>query len=319
MTLLHNISSYWTTMRPYLTFVSGAVGLVGLSFIPDPDLSRVVLAFIPLFLSYGFGQALTDCFQTDTDALSSPYRPLVKGEISKKLVMTVSLVGLVAGTLVLAYLNWLNLILGVLAVVGLLTYTTLKRTWWGGPPWNAWIVALLPVMGRLVDKSYDLRNFIRLENPENVAFLLAVLAVFFGYANFVIMGYFKDISADRQTRYRTFPVVFGWTAGAIYSDVTAIATAGLTAVVLLMIGTAGYLSIAVFIVAVGINLASQIRIHLTRDEDKTHAPIAGVVRAFILYCLTMVVACHPGWIVSCALFYLLFEVTLRFRPEVTQV
>ena len=34
-------------------------------------------------------------------------------------------------------------------------------------------------------------------------------ATFFGYANFVLAGYFKDIEADRATGYRTFPVVFG--------------------------------------------------------------------------------------------------------------
>jgi hypothetical protein len=31
------------------------------------------LAFFPFLLSYGLGQALTDCFQMDTDRISSPY------------------------------------------------------------------------------------------------------------------------------------------------------------------------------------------------------------------------------------------------------
>ena len=37
----------------------------------------------------------------------------------------------------------------------------------------------------------------------------ALLAVFFGYANFVLAGYFKDVDADRATGYHTLPVVFG--------------------------------------------------------------------------------------------------------------
>jgi len=57
-------------------------GLVGLAFAPDLPPGRVLLAFVPLFLSYGFGQALTDCFQIDTDAVSAPYRPLVRGIVS---------------------------------------------------------------------------------------------------------------------------------------------------------------------------------------------------------------------------------------------
>ena len=146
--------AYAVTMRPYLLFVSGAAGLVGLSFIPDPALGRVLLAFVPLFLSYGFGQALTDCFQTDTDSLSAPYRPLVRGIVSRRQILTVSMVGLTAVVLVLGYLNPVILAFGVVAVVGLLTYTYLKRTWWGGPPWNAWIVAILPIMGRFVDRGY---------------------------------------------------------------------------------------------------------------------------------------------------------------------
>jgi len=71
---LRFVRAYITTMRPYLLFVSGAAGLVGLSFVPGGASLRVVLAFSALFLSYGLGQALTDCFQTDTDALSAPYR-----------------------------------------------------------------------------------------------------------------------------------------------------------------------------------------------------------------------------------------------------
>jgi len=51
--------------------------------------------------------------------------------------------------------------------------------------------------------------------PREGGFTSAVCAVFFGYANFVVMGYFKDISADRATGYRTFPVTFGWRAAAI--------------------------------------------------------------------------------------------------------
>ena len=97
--------AYWLTMRPYLIFVSGAAGLVGLSFIRSADPVYTLIAFIPLFLSYGLGQALTDCFQTDTDAISSPYRPLVRGIISKSQVLAVSLAGLTASVLILIYLN----------------------------------------------------------------------------------------------------------------------------------------------------------------------------------------------------------------------
>ncbi|MCK4396819.1 UbiA family prenyltransferase [candidate division WOR-3 bacterium] len=313
------LRSYLITMRPYLLFISGTAGIVGLAFIEEPSIIRVILAFIPLFLSYGLGQALTDCFQIDTDAISAPYRPLVRGIISRKQVLSVSLTGLAVGILIMAYLNPKILIFGILSVIGLLTYTSFKRTWWGGPPWNSWIVALLPIMGRLVDREYQIKTIIRFGDSYSLAFFLSIIAIFFGYANFVVMGYFKDISADRRTGYRTFPVVFGWKPAAIYSDLTAMVVAVLTGSVLLLTGNLNIWGIAIFVIAVAVNLYAQIKIHRTRDESKTHGPIGNVVRAFVLYCMAITVTLKPKWLIFIAVFYLLFELTLRLRPEKSQV
>lgn len=312
------LKAYIVTMRPYLLFVSGAAGMVGLAFVDSLPASRVALAFVPLFLSYGLGQALTDCFQKDTDALSAPYRPLVRGVVSTTQVLWVSLVGLTGVVLVLAYLNPWILLPGFLAVVGLLTYTWFKRRWWGGPPWNSWIVAVLPVMGRLVDRNYSLGEFVRFGDLCTPAFCLSVVAVFAGYANFVVMGYFKDISADRETGYRTFPVVFGWKANAVYGDITALVAAGLAAWVVVLIG--GGLSAWVVLAAgVALQLHAQVSVHRTRDEGAVGAPIANGVRALVFFCLAIVLALKPGWIGFAGIFYMAFEFALRLRPERGQV
>jgi 4-hydroxybenzoate polyprenyltransferase len=309
--------AYWTTMRPYLIFVSGAAGSIGLAFTSEPDRFRLALAFLPLVLSYGLGQALTDCFQMDTDALSSPYRPLIRGIISRTQVLTVSLLGLAAGVLILAYLNPVILILGGLAVLGLLTYTILKKTWWGGPPWNSWIVALLPVIGRLTEREYRVARLVHA--ADSLAFWLSVAAVFFGYANFVVMGYFKDISADRQTGYRTFPVVFGWKATAFYSDAVSLAAAVCAGAALYLTRRLNILGIALFLLAAVINLSAQLRIHRTTEEKRAHGPIAGVVRAFVLYCAAIILTVRPGWVYLFIVYYSLFEFTLLRRPERSQV
>jgi 4-hydroxybenzoate polyprenyltransferase len=156
---VHFWKAFWLTMRPYLIFVSGAAGLVGLAFIESTNPARTLLAFFPLFISYGLGQALTDCFQTDTDAISSPYRPLVQGIISKRQVLGVSLSGLLLGILILAYLNPFIPILGIVAVLGLLGYTFFKKRWWAGPFWNSWIVALLPIIGLMTGREDGLNFF----------------------------------------------------------------------------------------------------------------------------------------------------------------
>lgn len=312
------VRSYVITMRPYLLFVSGAAGLVGLAFIDAPPAGRVALAFFPLFLSYGLGQALTDCFQTDTDALSAPYRPLVRGVVSKQQFLWLSLVALTAVVLVLAYLNPWILILGFLAVVGLLTYTYFKRRWWGGPPWNSWIVALLPVMGRFVDRDYTFADIFRVGDPVSLAFLLSIVAVFSGYANFVVMGYFKDISADRETGYNTFPVAFGWKAAAVYGDITAVAAAGLTLWIIVLAG-AWPGAYVVLVAAVALQLHAQIGVHRSRDESAVGGPIANGVRALVLYCLAIALSLRPDWVVWSGIFYVLFELALRLRPERGQV
>jgi 4-hydroxybenzoate polyprenyltransferase len=312
------LRAYAVTMRPYLLFVSGAAGAVGLSFIESPSFSRVVPAFVALFFSYGLGQALTDCFQTDTDSLSAPYRPLVRGVVSRTQVLRVSLVGLTATVIVLAALSPRILVAGALAVVGLLTYTYFKRRWWGGPPWNAWIVALLPVMGRLVDRDIGVADLVRFGSPRSLAFALSVIAVFFGYANFVVMGYFKDISADRSTGYNTFPVAFGWAANALYGDVTALIAAGLSVWVVALLG-GGVAGWAVLVAAAALQGHAQVGVHRVRDEAAVGGYIANGVRALILYCLAMSVTAQPAWIGPAGVFYILFELALRLRPESGQV
>ena len=142
--------AYFTQMRPYLLFVSGIAGATGIAMSEDADSSgwKWPVAFILFFLGYGFGQALTDCFQTDTDKLSAPYRPLSKEIISIPAVLVVSIMALLASGILFYLLHPVTFWLCLLAVFGLATYSYIKKHFWfGGPFYNAWIVALLPVMG----------------------------------------------------------------------------------------------------------------------------------------------------------------------------
>jgi 4-hydroxybenzoate polyprenyltransferase len=321
--------SYLVTMRPYLLFVSGAAALAGLSFCADQSPRRTLAAFAALFLSYGLGQALTDCFQTDTDSLSAPYRPLVAGAVSRRQVLAVSMTGLVLVVAVLALLDPRILVPGAAAVAGLLTYTFFKRRWWGGPPWNSWIVALIPLMGRLTDSAWSPAAFAGAPGTEGAALGLAVLAVFFGYANFVVMGYFKDISADRATGYRTLPVVFGWRAAAVCGDVLAVLAVAPAAAAVAMAAPGASSPLApdgvsvpalvALAAAVAVYVVAQAAMHRTRDERATGTPIANGVRALVLLCLAVGLSNRPGWWGALAVFYAFFELALRLRPERGQV
>lgn len=305
--------AYLIQMRPYLLFVSGVAGWAGIAagFDQKPESWVALAAFLPLFLGYGFGQAFTDCFQTDTDRISAPYRPLSQGIVTPFAVGAVSLTGLLLGVGFLVFLNPWNLLGGALAVAGLATYTYFKRNFWfAGPPYNAWIVALLPLMGYLAMARTGMAEHLKALGP--------VMALsFVSYANFVLMGYLKDISADRESGYKTFSVVFGWAATVCVGHLLALSSAIIGAVlcfpnpVALLIWAAGTV-IAVW---------GQGYAHTTEDRSEANAagPIAATVRSFILWHLAFIYSLHAEWWPYMLAFYLLFEWTLWKRPAQAQV
>jgi 4-hydroxybenzoate polyprenyltransferase len=149
--------------------------------------------------------------------------------------------------------------------------------------------------------------------------------VLFGYANFVLSGYFKDISADASTGYNTLPVVFGRRAAAFTSD----GLAGLTVLAFL---AASALSIgsrtigismipaAVFGAAgVATSIRGQILLHRNTEDGLAYIPIGLVVQSYILI-LSAIIALHqPGWSYFLALHFLVYCIVFARRPEATQI
>jgi len=312
------LRNYWITMRPYLLFVSGITGIVGLSFAQVLSTLSTTILVMTFFFSYGFGQALTDCFQIDTDSLSSPYRPLTQGVINKKDVLTVSLSGLcLIGTILTAY-ALINLFLTAFAIFGLATYTYFKKLWWAGPFYNAWIVSLLCLIA-YVAGSGDAKIILDKE------FYLVLLAVFFGYANFVLTGYFKDISADHKTGYNTLPVEYGLKISKLISDIFAVITIMLCGNVLYLnsfsnpISFIQSYSIIFFMAACAASVFAQIRLHKVQNETEAHRAISPVVHAYILLLASIAVVQKPAWSLFLSLFYFGFIATMEFRPMKAQI
>ena len=299
--------------RPYLMFVSGIAGLAGISIaeIPIFNISKFWMAFFPLFLGYGFGQALTDTWQTDTDALSAPYRPLSKGIISKRSVRIVSLSGLILCSGLLIYLNTWNIIFGVLSIIGLGTYTYFKKNFWFvGPFYNAWIVALLPVMGYLSFSGSGLETLL------NLKFIMVCSVSFIAYTNFVLICYLKDISADRATQSKSFPVMFGCNKTVWVGDMVVLISGLL--VYCLVETTIGYIvaSIAIVIAIIG-----QLYAHFVKNKTEIYAsfPITMTVRSFIVWHMSVILDNNADWLYPLLLFYLIFELLLYLRPEKNQI
>jgi 4-hydroxybenzoate polyprenyltransferase len=310
------VHAYLITMRPYLLFVSGITGIAGSSFVHGLSPSKALFVGITSFLSYGFGQALTDCFQIDTDSLSAPYRPLTQGSISRNQVFLVSIVGLLFCVTVFAACNPLNLPLGLAAGIGLATYTPFKRIWISGPFYNAWIVVVLFVMGFLAGAGTAPRIL-----PEG--FMFTLLAVFFGYANFVLAGYFKDIAADNATGYRTLPVVYGRGLSCWVSD--GFAAASICFAILSIAGMrpewepANFISMGFMAAAIAFAFIGQILLHKVRSDEEAHLPIACVVHSYILLLSAICTTQSPKWALPLLLFYAGFLVVLNYRPARDQI
>jgi 4-hydroxybenzoate polyprenyltransferase len=307
--------AYGVTMRPYLLFVSGITGIAGMSLVDDVPLGSLTVLGAVFFVAYGLGQALTDCFQTDTDSLSAPYRPLVRGVIRPAEVCVVSFLGLGACTVVLVAHHPATLLPAGLTVVGLLTYTWFKRRWWAGPWYNAWIVSLVVLLG------YQAASGAAAMPARAVPALVGIMFVSFtAYANFVLAGYFKDVEPDRRTGYQTLPVVFGRRCSAWVSDGLAVAALAGSTVALHDVGTDGLLAAApLFGGAVAATVLAQTRLHGVDSDAMAHRAIAPVVHAYLLLLAALAVARHPPWLPVLALYYLAFVGVLGRRPMAAQI
>lgn len=314
--------SYGITLRPYLLFVSGFTGLVGLAAGPPSSPLRFWSAFFAFFFSYGFGQALTDVSQVDTDSISSPYRPLTRGIITRSQVLFVSLAGFGLCSLVLLLCSvWAFLLYGV-AVVGLALYTPSKRLWFLGPVWNSWIVGALPIVG-----------FLCVSGSPNAVFnrpLLWSLSIssFAFYAVFVVLGYLKDVSADRATGYRTIPVVYGWSATVMASFVflgLGVAALGFFLKRELIYQRASelqpvaILAMALAALAVIVNAASHLALLRIRDERDVQGPLAWVLRSYLYVHIAQCIALRSSLVVPVFALYLAFELILALRPDRRQI
>jgi len=316
---LRFLKAYIITMRPYLMFVSGITGIVGMSFATEIDEVKAMLIFIASFLSYGFGQALTDCFQIDTDSISSPYRPLTQGIVNRNYFLVISCLGLLFCISILTYFNLLNIILGALSGIGLITYTYYKRKWWAGPFYNAWIVLVLFMMAYLAGLGKTNLDF------SNPIFITAIVTVFFGYSNFVLTGYFKDISADRATAYNTLPVVFGRKISSLVSDLFGFIVSASVFVLIIILAFDSFpfqtiIKALVFIyTGIGVSIFTQMNLHSVRSDVEAHKAIAPCVHSYILLLSGIAVLNNPDWFIHLLIFYFLYIITLRVRPAKEQI
>jgi 4-hydroxybenzoate polyprenyltransferase len=202
--------------------------------------------------------------------------------------------------------------------MGLATYTYFKRKFWAGPFYNAWIVGVLFIMAYLCGS--DLTSLIR-----NHKLVYGLSAVFWGYANFVLVGYFKDVEADRATGYETFPVMFGRRMASIISNIFGALTVFATLLVYTFSNSLdrliGVRPLETIILAIGILIMflCQVLVHFIKKDDESRNAVSLSVHAYILLLSSIIVLNKNEWIIPMIIFYILFNLTMILRPEKNQI
>jgi 4-hydroxybenzoate polyprenyltransferase len=228
------------------------------------------------------------------------------------------MIGLVLCISVFSFYNPVNLLLGIISGFGLITYTYFKRKFWSGPFYNAWIVGVLFLMAFLCGSD-------TLIFTGNHKLVYGLSAVFWGYANFVLVGYFKDVEADRVTGYNTFPVVFGRRLSAIASNIFGFLTILATISVFTYSNSPDRLleqrPLEIIILAIGIlvMIFCQVLVHFIKKDDESSNAISLSVHAYILLLTSIIVLNKSEWIIPMIIFYVLFNLTMIFRPEENQI
>jgi len=303
--------AYWVTTRPYLCFVSGATGLVGIALTSSLSTLGVLAVGGVFFVAYGLGQALTDVTQLDTDAISAPYRPMVQGLVRPRDVLLVSLVGLAACALVLMAFNPAIALFAALPILGLATYTPMKRRFWAGPAWNSWVVAMLPFLGALTGGRGP--RAVLADAPLRSA----MATTFFAYLTFVLLGYLKDVEADRRTGYVTLPVRFGrrWTVGVSFA--CAVAALGIS-----LPSWSGGMPVGGVIfwsLGAAMLVLAHARAWRVTSDAAAHPAITMGLRGYVALHLGEAIMLRPTLLFVAVAMLAAFEVALARRPSKEQV
>jgi 4-hydroxybenzoate polyprenyltransferase len=159
----------------------------------------------------------------------------------------------------------------------------------------------------------------------NHKFVYGLSAVFWGYANFVLVGYFKDVEADRATGYNTFLVVFGRRLSSIASNIFGLMTILTTLSVFTYSNSLDQLieenpyETIIFVVGSLVMFLCQVLVHFIKKDDESSNAISLSVHAYILLLSSIIVLNKNDWFIPMIIFYALFNLTMILRPAKNQI
>jgi 4-hydroxybenzoate polyprenyltransferase len=247
---------------PSLLVTVVLVAIAGLAARGVPDGARIVQlvgAMLPVQLCIG---VVNDIVDRPEDAVAKPYKPLVRGVVSRSTAATIGVLLGAIGLGAAATINVPTLGLDALALGAGLSYDVgLRRTplswvpWWGG-------MAVLPLEGYASVGSIPSRLLVLIP-------LSGLVALGLHFANAL-----PDIDGDRVADRRSLPVLVG-VKGSQLAGPLVLAAAGVLAVVLA--GPLGQVGV-VFVAGVAVLVIGLVAVSATRSHRPF--PILAVATAF---------------------------------------
>lgn len=195
------IFAYVKSMRPYLFFVSGMAGLLGVVFSEaHASVGRILSILSVVFLGWGVNQVINDLLGLEEDRINAPHRPLVTGVLPIKIAMLFSVLLFALGGFITYMLNAQALTLYFLVFILNIIYEYSKR---------------IPLLGNIVFGLLLVPCVYfgaMCMNGKGLEILLdkklLVLAISIALINItaVFFTYYKDFIGDRDTGKKTIIV-----------------------------------------------------------------------------------------------------------------
>ncbi|MBL7131471.1 MAG: UbiA family prenyltransferase [Candidatus Omnitrophica bacterium] len=195
------IFAYIKSMRPYLFFLSGMAGLLGVVFCGQTASAGKLISILSVvFLGWGVNQVVNDFLGLKEDRINAPNRPLVTGALPIKAAVLYSLGLFVLGGFITYILNAYALIFYFLVFLLNIAYEYSKKIPLLGNIVFGFLLAPCVYYGAMCVNGKGLEVLL-----DKKLFLLAIAVILINIT-VAFFTYYKDFKGDKITGKRTIIV-----------------------------------------------------------------------------------------------------------------
>ena len=195
------ILAYIRSMRPYLFFVSGMAGYLGIVFSgTTAPAGKIIFVLCVAFFGWGVNQVINDLLGLEEDRINAPHRPLVTGALPIKSALLFSVFLFALGGFITYILNPQALILYFLIFILNIIYEYSKRI----PLLGNFVFGLL--LAPCVYYGAMCVNGKGLEILLDKKLLLLAIAIILINVTVAFFTYYKDFIGDKITGKKTIIV-----------------------------------------------------------------------------------------------------------------